>query len=1076
MNLILSALRRPVTVIVVMVGIVLGSGLAISRMSVDIFPNLNLPVIYVAQPYGGMDPAQMESYLVSYYEYHFLYVTGIEHVESRSIQNVGLVKLFFHPGTDMNQALAQVVSYVERSRAFMPPGTVAPFVVRYDAGSVPVGQLVFSSETRNLGEIQDLALFRVRPYFSTLPGVSAPPPFGGNQRTVVVRVDPDKLRQYQLAPEEVIKAVAAGNTILPAGNIRTGDLNRLAPINSVVSNIQELAALPIRSASGPTIYVRDIGVVENGTDILTGYGLFNEKRTVYIPVTKRADASTIDVVNRVRAELPKMQALIPEDIRVSFELDQSTYVRHSVRGLLTEGLLGALLTGLAVLLFLRDGRSALIVVLTIPLAILTAVIGLWLTGQTINIMTLGGLALAIGILVDESTVAIENIHVHLAGGEPIRRAVLNATRETITPRLLAMLSILAVFVPSFLMIGVSRALFVPLSLAVGLAMLASYLLSNTLVPVLSIRLLKDTTIHLESSRPESSGPESSGSEGSRHESSWMEGIRERYRRVLRWLNGSRRLLIVGYLVATGALLALFGRPLGPVGVDIFPSGEQAESGMMQVRLRAATGTRVERTEVLALTALRAIREEAGPGNVEVTLGYVGTQPASYPVNTIHLWTNGPQEAVLSVRLRGRSGLTLADLKERLRQKLPPLVPGASLSFEAGDIVSQVMNYGSPTPIEVALSGPNLGANRAFAEKVLAELLKVPTLRDLQYGQPLDYPTVNINIDRERAAQLGLSVEQIGRSLVAATSSSRFTQPVYWRDPASGTAYQVQVEVPQSRITSIEDVLTMPVGSGDGRNAPLAGEVAQLSYGTMPGEIDRYNQQRMVTIIGNIAGSDLGRVLGEVDSAIRRAGDPPRGVTVAVRGQAPALRQMLSSLGLGLLLAIGAILLLLAGYFQSVRLAICALAAVPAVISGVALTLFLTGTTLNLQSFMGGIMAIGVSSANAILLVSFAETARRRGRGALEAGFDGAVGRLRPILMTTLAMIAGMAPMALGLGEGGEQTAPLGRAVIGGLAASTIAVLLVVPFIFGALQRRAAVASPSLLEDTDPINPDRGNTI
>ena len=1058
MNLITAALRRPVTVLVVMVGIVLGSGLAISRMSVDIFPNLNLPVIYVAQPYGGMDPAQMESYLVSYYEYHFLYVTGIEHVESRSIQNVGLVKLFFHPGTDMNQALAQVVSYVERSRAFMPPGTVAPFVVRYDAGSVPVGQLVFSSETRNLGEIQDLALFRVRPYFSTLPGVSAPPPFGGNQRTVVVRVDPDKLRQYQLAPEEVIKAVAAGNTILPAGNIRTGDLNRLAPINSVVSNIQELAGLPIRTGSGAAVYVRDIGVVENGTDILTGYGLFNEKRTVYIPVTKRADASTIDVVNRVRAELPKMQALIPEDIRVSFELDQSTYVRNSVRGLLTEGLLGALLTGLAVLIFLRNGRSALIVVMTIPLAILTAVIGLWLAGQTINIMTLGGLALAIGILVDESTVAIENIHVHLANGEPIRRAVLSATRETITPRLLAMLSILVVFVPSFLMIGVSRALFVPLSLAVGLAMLASYLLSNTLVPVLSIRMLAGVTTH--------------ETEGSR-----MERVRERYRGMLGWLAGSRSLVVGVYLAATIGLIVLFGRPLGPIGVDIFPSSESGESGMIQLRLRAATGTRVERTEVLALTALRTIRAEAGQDNVEVTLGYVGTQPASYPVNTIHLWTNGPQEAVINVRLRGGTGLRLSDLKERLRQKLPALLPGASLSFESGDIVSQVMNYGSPTPVEVALSGPNLAANRTFAAKVLTELKKVPALRDLQYGQPLDYPTVNINIDRERAGQLGLSVEQIGRSLVAATSSSRFTQPVYWRDPASGTAYQVQVEIPPSRIASIEDVLTLPVGSspGSGRKTPLVGEVAQLSYGSMPGEIDRYNQQRMVTLIGNISGSDLGRVLVEVDSAIGRAGEPPRGVTVAVRGQGPALRQMLGSLGLGLLLAVGAILLLLAGYFQSVRLAICALAALPAVISGVAVTLFLTGTTLNLQSFMGGIMAIGVSSANAILLVSFAEEARKRGTLALAAAFDGATGRLRPILMTTLAMIAGMLPMAFGLGEGGEQTAPLGRAVIGGLCGSTIAVLLVIPFVFAALQHRASILSPSLLE-TDAANNDRGTTI
>lgn len=1055
MNLIIAALRRPVTVIVIMAAIVLGSGLAINRMPIDIFPNLNLPVIYVAQPYGGMDPAQMESYLVSYYEYHFLYVTGIEHVESRSIQNVGLVKLFFHPGTDMNQALAQVVSYVERSRAFMPPGTVAPFVVRYDAGSVPVGQLVFSSESRNLGEIQDLALFRVRPYFSTLPGVSAPPPFGGNQRTVVVRVDPDKLRQYQLAPDEVIEAIAAGNTILPAGNIRTGDLNRIAPINSVVSNIQELAGIPIRSDSGATIYVRDIGVVENGSDILTGYGLFNEKRTVYIPVTKRADASTIDVVNRVRAELPRMQALIPEDIRVSFELDQSTYVRNSVRGLLTEGLLGAILTGLAVLLFLRDGRSGLIVVLTIPLAILTAVIGLWLTGQTINIMTLGGLALAIGILVDESTVAIENIHVHLANGEPLRRAVFNATRETITPRLLAMLSILAVFVPSFLMTGVSRSLFVPLSLAVGLAMLASYLLSNTLVPVLSIVMLKETGVK-----------ESEGA--------FVDLIRRQYLQILTWLAGSRRLVGVFYLLITVGLLLLFGRPLGPIGVDIFPSGESADSGMIQVRLRTATGTRVERTELLALTALRTIRAEAGPDNVDVTLGYVGTQPASYPINTIHLWTNGPHEAVINVRLRGGGGLRISDLKERLREKLPPLLPNTTLSFEAGDIVSQVMNYGSPTPIEVALSGPNLVANRNFAEKLMSEMKRVPTLRDLQYGQPLDYPTVNINIDRERAGQLGLTVEEIGRSLVAATSSSRFIRPVYWRDPASGTAYQVQVEIPQSRVASIEDVLTLPAGSRteSRRHAPLIGEVAQLSFGSMPGEVDRYNQQRMVTIIGNIAGSDLGRALGEVDYAIGRAGEPPRGVTVAVRGQAPALRQMFSSLGLGLLLAIGAIMLLLTGYFQSLRLAVTSLTAVPAVLCGVAGALFLTGTTLNLQSFMGGIMAIGVSSANAILLVSFAETARRRGLAPMDAALDGAVGRLRPILMTTFAMITGILPMALGLGEGGEQTAPLGRAVIGGLCGSTVAVLLIVPFVFAGLQRRASINSPSLLE-ADSVNNDQG---
>src|SRR2546425_2975099 len=513
MWLINTALRRPITILIAVIGVALCAILAFLRMPVDIFPNLNLPVIYVAQPYGGMDPAQMEGYFVSYYEYHFLYITGIEHVESKSIQNVGLIKLYFHPGTDMSTALAQVVSYVERSRAFMPPGTVSPFVVRFDVGSVPVGQLVFSSDTRSNAEIQDLALFKVRPVFSTLPGVAAPPPFGGNTRTVVIHADPDKLRSYNMSPEEVTKAIASGNTVLPSGNVRTGDLNRIAAVNSIVPQISELADLPIRTGSGPTVFVRDIGTLENGSDILTGYGLVNGRRTVYIPVTKRADASTLDVVNRVKSELPRMQSLVPDDIKISFEFDQSGYVTHAIQGLIIEGGLGALLTGLMVLLFLRDLRSALIVVITIPVALLTAVVALWLSGQTINIMTLGGLALAIGILVDEATVEIENIHTHLARGEPVARAVLAATREALTPLLLALLSILAVFAPAFFMIGVARSLFIPLALAIGFSMLASYVLSTTLVPVLSIWLLK-------------------GRDAATHGPSFFDRLRERYGRWL----------------------------------------------------------------------------------------------------------------------------------------------------------------------------------------------------------------------------------------------------------------------------------------------------------------------------------------------------------------------------------------------------------------------------------------------------------------------------------------------------------------------------------------------------------------
>ena len=1041
MWLINTALRRPFTILVLVIGIALGSGLAIKQMPVDIFPNLNLPVIYVAQPYGGMDPAQMESFLVSYYEYHFLYVAGIEHVESRSIQNVGLLKLYFHPGTDMSQALAQVISYVERSKGFMPPGTVNPFVMRFDAGSVPVGQLVFSSDTRGVTEISDLALFRVRPQFSTLPGVSAPPPFGGNQRTVVIRAEPEKLRAFSMSPEEVAKAIAANNAILPSGNVRTGDLNRMAPMNGVVRDIQELADVPIRSGAGANVYVRDVGRVENGSDILTGYGLVNGRRTVYIPVTKRSDASTLDVVNNVKAALPRFQSLVPEDIKVTFEFDQSTLVKNSIRGLVFEGLLGALLTGVMVLMFLRDWRSALIVVTTIPFAILAGVVGLWMTGQTINLMTLGGLALAIGILVDESTVAIENIHTHLSRGENIKRSIFDATRETITPRLLAMLSVLAVFVPSFFMTGVAKSLFIPLTLAVGFAMLASYLLSSTLVPVLSAWLLRNRY--------------GTGSGSDRVEP--FHRAQHRYESFISGLMKFRWPIFAAYLLIAFAMIFLVG---GRLGTDIFPD---VDTGMFQLRLRAPVGTRVERTEVIALKALDAIKTETGD-NVDISLGYVGTQPASYPINTIHLWMSGSHEAVITIALKPGSGIRIADLKERLRKKLPEVIPGTLFSFEAGDVVTKIMNFGAPTPVEVAVSGPNLSANRGFADKLLAEMKKISALRDLQFDQALDYPTVDIKVDRKRAGQLGVTVEQVGRSLVAATSSSRFTQPVYWRDPASGTAYQVQVEIPQAQMSSVEDVQSVPVNAPSGAHA-LAGDVAEISYGTAVGQYDRYNQQRMVTIIGNIAGKDLGSVSREIDAAIQRAGEVPRGVTIAVRGQIPPMQQTLSGLQTGLLLAVAVIFLLLTANFQSLRVSLAILSMIPAVVAGVVVALWMTGTTLNVQSFMGAIMAIGVSVANAILLVTMAEQRRREGLEADEAATDGAKSRLRPILMTSVAMIAGMIPMALALGEGGQQTAPLGRAVIGGLAASTIAVLTVLPLVFAIAQHKASRESVSLHPET-----------
>jgi multidrug efflux pump subunit AcrB len=1060
MNPIVFAMRRPLTVMVLVVSVVLGSVLATTRMSVDIFPNLNLPVIYVCQPYGGMDPAQMEGLLTNYYEYHFLYINNIHHVESRNVQGMALMKLYFHPGTNMAQAMAETIGYVTRSRAFMPPGTVSPFITRFDVGSVPVGYLVLSSETKSIGEIQDQALFKVRPMFAGLPGVSAPPPFGGSQRTVVVRLDPARLQSYKMAPDEVIRALVSGNVISPSGNVRIDDQMPIVPVNSLVKDVNELLTIPIRPGVNPTVYLRDVATVQDASDIPVGYALVNGRRAVYILVTKRADASTLAVVNNVRHALPDMKAVLPDDIDVSFEFDQSPVVTNAMTSVVAEGLLGALLIGVMVLLFLRDWRSVVIVVLNIPFALCGAMIALWLTGQSVNLMTLGGLALAIGILVDESTVEIENIHTKLARTDSVALAVRQGNLDTAVPRLLAMLCIVAVFLPSFFMQGAAQALFVPLSLAVGFAMISSYLLSSTFVPVTATWLLRKHH-----------------AKGNGHA---RRTLFDRFRGAFAGLAGvvirGRWLVLLVYLAITVPPIVGVGMQVRrvvepgydpgafdlPLGMEIFP---RVDAGRFQIRMKAPAGTRIESTEKIVRETLDVIGEETG-GAVDLSVGYVGLIPSSYPINAIYQWTGGPEEAFLRVALKHGARVDVEALKRRLRERLAREKPGVQYSFEPADIVSDVMSFGSPTPVEIAVSGPNYAESRAHAEKIRAELETIPTLRDIRYGQAFDYPTISVRIDRERAGLSGVTAEEVARSLVTATSSSRFVVPNYWPDPKSGIGYQVQVEVPFQVMDSVEKINQIPVEQAGGREVLLR-DVADVRRDTMPGEYDRYNMKRAVTLTANIAGTDLGRASAEVAEALRRAGETPKGVVVEVRGQVAPLREIVGGLAFGLGLSVVAIVLLLTANFQSVRLALVSVATTPAVIGGVALALIATRTTLNLQSFNGAIMAIGVSVANAILLVTFAERARVAGLSAREAAVRGVGDRLRPILMTTGAMIAGMLPMALGLGEGGEQSAPLGRAVIGGLAASTVAALLVLPSVFAIVQGGAGRRSASI----DPYDPE-----
>lgn len=1036
MKLIKTALRNPITVFVSVLAIGFFSWLSIRHSKIDIFPRLGLPTVYVAQPYGGLSPEQMEGFITSYYEYHFLYITGVKYVDSKSIQGAAIIKIEFNEGTDMSQAMAEVVGYVNRSRAFMPPGTVPPFITRFDAGSVPVGQLVFSSDTRSLGDISDLALFRVRPLFSTLPGVSAPPPFGGNQKTVLITIDPDKIRNYHLTPDQVVQAVVKTNTISPAGNIRIGDSTYLTPQNSVIENLQELQNLPLQSGSGPSVFVKDIANVSLGADVTTSYALINGKRSVYIPVTKRADASTWDVVQRVKAALPDMQAAIPDDIHVSYEFDQSGYVINALKSLLFEGGLGAILTGLIVLLFLGDKRSALIVVMTIPLALLVSATMLYLMGQTINIMTLGGLALSVGILVDEATVTIEHIHRHLEMGKTKARAIADASYEIAWPKLLILLSILAVFAPALFMNGIPGAMFLPLSLAVGFAMIASFLLSQTFVPVMANWLMKQHIANRQQ-RP-----------------GYFHRLQLNYNNYgKRWQNNGRLMTLLFVLLSIAFAVLLFVA----TGTELFP---KADTGQTQVRLRLPTGTRLERTEDATRTLLQAVDKIANKEQVEITSAFVGTQPSSFPVNYIHLWTSGPHESVTRIKLRPGS-IAMDQFKERLRAVLKKELPAARISFEPGDLSEQVLNLGATNPIEIAVVNKNLDEGKKTANWLVHQLSGISSIRDLQIATPLNYPAIKVDVDRLRAGQLGTTTDQITRSTVTATSSSRFTSPAYWLDKSTGTAYLVQVQYPEYRMNNTSQLEMIPVAAGNGE-LHLLSEVASWKRITTPGEYDRLNQQRYITITANIQGEDLGKVVKQVNSLLAQA-PVAKGGRILLRGQPVLLQDTFNNLQTGLVVAIVVIFLLMATFFQSFRIAFIVLSVVPAVVTGSLLLIFATGNTLNIQSYMGCIMAIGVAIANTVLYMTAAEAQRKMAKGS-SSYLLAAETRLRPILMTSLAMIAGMIPMAIGWGESGNQTAPLGISVIGGLLFSTVSVLFFIPQVYQVVTGKRPYHSVSLDPD------------
>ena len=1066
-----TALKKPITIIVLFTGLLLFSVLAIRTIPIDIFPKLNSPTIYVIEQYGGMSAQQMEGFFATRMQDQFLYVNGIKNIESRNIQGLSLIKLTFYENTDMAEASAQVALQVNRTMAFFPPGALPPQVVRFDASSLPVGELVFSSKTRPLKDIFDLALTRVRPLFATVPGLSAPPPFGSNARSVLINVSPEKLRMYNLSADEVVQAVARNNAITPSGNLRVDSIMYVTSINSLEGKVQHFEDIPVRSNGSSSIYVRDVATVADGADVTVDYALVNGKRSVYIPVVKTADASTWEVVQTLRKRIPEMKSLLPDDVDISYEFDQSVFVINSARSLMTEGILGAVLTGLMVLLFLRDWRSSLVVIITIPVAVMGAVFFLKLAGQTINIMTLSGLALAIGILVDQATVTIENIHQHLEMGKNKKQAILDACSEISFPLLLILLCILAVFAPAFVMNGVPKAMFLPLSLSIAFAMIVSFVAAQTLVPVISVWLLKAEKyqykqhgIHAHAGLALNPGERSEVELHGRVEQEHKEdlGFFQRMKhglasRLGKWMP-RRKLIVTLYLVlAFGAA----GLCFTIIGKDLLP---KTNTGQLQLRVREPDGTRLEVTERVTQGVLKIIDSTVN-GHIAISSAYVGLVPSNFGSSNLYIFNSGTQESVIQVNLDEDHKVRIEELKETLRRNILAAYPQVKLSFEPIELTEKIMAQGASTPIEVRVAGKNMNDIESYSEKLVGELEKVPFLRDVQIAQPLKLPVVQINVDRNKLALMGLTIDNVAKSITDVTSSSRYTNKNLWLDERAAYTYQSQVQVPEYIMNSMQQLESVSLVPG--QNRPVLSDVASFRVDTLPGEYDRAGPRRYVTVSANIYRRDLGSATAAVQKAIDRLGTPPTGLVAEIKGMSSLLVETLDSLQTGLMAAIVVILLLLAANYQSFGVSISVLATVPAVLLGSMLLLLATGATLNLQSYMGIIMSTGVSVANAILIVTNAEKLRIEYRDPFKAAIAAASIRLRPILMTSLAMIAGMIPMASGLGEAGDQSAPLGRAVIGGLAASTFAALFIVPLVYGWIQQKASFDTASLLPEDSP---------
>ncbi|MGA7189212.1 MAG: efflux RND transporter permease subunit [Candidatus Acidiferrales bacterium] len=1032
------ALRRPYTFVVAAILLLILGPVSILRTPTDIFPNIDIPVVSVLWNYTGLSPEDMGNRIVYQYERVLTTtVNDIEHIESQSLNGIGVVKIFFHPGVNIGNAVAQVTAVSQTLLRQLPPGTTPPLVIQYNASSVPIIQLALSGQGLSEQQLGDLGLNFIRTGLVTVPGAAIPYPYGGKQRQVQVDLDTGELQSKGLSPLDVVNAISLQNLILPTGTAKIGTFEYEVDTNAAPLTVPELNNLPIKQSGTSTIYIPDVANVRDGFPPQTNIVRVNGQRSSLMVILKAGDASTLDIISGVKALLPTIAAGLPPALKITPLSDQSIFVKASIVGVVREALIAACLTGFMILVFLGSWRSTLIIAVSIPLSILTSLIVLSALGETINIMTLGGLALAVGILVDDATVEIENINRNIDQGKEIVQAILDGASQIAVPALVSTLSICIVFVPMFFLTGVARYLFVPLAEAVSFAMLASYLLSRTLVPTMAKYLLQERTEEVPGQTAKSSNPFARMQQAFEHH---FERLRERYHGLLERCIRHRVLFAIGFLAACVLSFALL--PL--LGQDFFPS---VDSGEFKLHMRAPTGTRIEETAALCDRVEAVIRQQIPQSELVSLIDNIGLPYSSINLSYSNSAPIGTGDADILAELSRDHHPTekyVHDLRIRLAQDFP----GVTFYFLPADIVSQILNFGLPAPIDIQILGRNLGADRIFADKLLNRLKYVPGTVDMRIQQQFDQPKLHIDVDRTKAQQIGYSTRDIAQSLLISLSGSFQTTPTFWLDPRTGVSYNIAAQTPQYRVDSMQDLENIPVTGPGTPLSEIMATVASFSRGTEMGVVSHYDIMPVIDIFGAVEGRDLGGLSREITPIINQSKkDLPVGSRIVVRGQILTMASSFSGLLWGLAFSIVLVYLLIVVNFQSWLDPFIILMALPGALAGIVWFLFITRTTVSVPALTGAIMCMGVATANSILVVSFSKERLGEGKTAAEAASEAGFTRFRPVLMTALAMIIGMLPMSLGLGEGGEQNAPLGRAVIGGLLFATVATLFFVPVTF-----------------------------